>query len=81
MSAYHRKLCHRCGYPLSRVYHREGCRVTDAMLEALRGFKAENGTRWKSKLCDAWAGGDDLGTELQQVRNVVGPARLYKLEL
>ena len=55
------------------------CRVTTEMRAALREFAEANGRTWKRKLTDAWTRGDDLGAELQQVRNVLGPSGLQKL--
>jgi hypothetical protein len=46
---------------------------------ALRDFAAANGRTWKRKLIDAWMRGDNLGCELQQVRNTIGPSGLLRL--
>lgn len=55
------------------------CPATLPMREAIRDWAAKHGTRWKSKLTDAWTRGDDLGPELQQVRNVIGPSGLKRI--
>lgn len=61
------------------IHRTEGCQVTDEMIEAIRVYRTANGKIWKSKLAAAWTRGEDLGDLLQQVRNIVGPTRLYKM--
>ena len=63
------------------IHRLHGCAMSDAMLTALREFERNNGPRWKSKLIQEWSAGHDLGPELQQVRNTIGPSALYKINL
>jgi hypothetical protein len=58
----------------------DGCPVSDAMLLAIREFRDNNGPRWKSELSIEWSEGHNLGCELQQVRNIIGPRLLYKID-
>ena len=69
--------CPRCNRPL--LAHGE-CPVTDAMLGALRAYALDHGKRWKADLCELWMRGEDDGL-LRQIRNIVGPSRLYKINL
>ncbi len=76
------QLCPTCGR--MRVFHTHGyyhCPTPVEVIDALRAWRREHGSRWKSTLCDAWTRGDDLGQWLQQARNIIGPTRLYKLDL
>lgn len=55
------------------------CSVDAAMRNAIVEFALVNGRTWKSRLLAAWMHGEDVGAELQRVRNVVGPTGLLKL--
>lgn len=57
-----------------------GCPMTKESFEALRKYATDNGRNWKSKLSLAWTREENLGVELQQARNVVGPSRLHKIK-
>lgn len=76
------QLCPQCGR--MRRWHTNGlerCDTPAEIVDALRTYRDQNGSRWKAKLSDAWMRGDDLGQSLQLARNVIGPRRLYKLRL
>lgn len=83
------QLCPTCGEMRVHHYAKTGslydCPVPKEVTEALRRFAAENGPRWKSKLCDHWqkacADISDMDERclLQQARNMIGPRRLYKI--
>ena len=74
--------CPTCGR--MRVYHPNNdyytCPVPTEVIERLRQFQAEHGTRWKSKLRALWTAGHDDG-RLRQARNMIGPNRLDKIKL
>jgi len=55
--------------------------LTDGMLRALREFAENNGRNWRNHLSQEWSAGHDLGPELQQVRNIIGPSGLWKIKL
>jgi hypothetical protein len=76
------QLCPKCGQ--MRVHHRLGlydCPVPNSVLDALRKFKNAHGRTWKLALREAWTQGKDLGVDLQQARNMIGPTRLDKIKL
>jgi hypothetical protein len=56
-------------------------RLTDDMLAALREFAANNGRTWRNALLAEWSAGHELGPELRQVRNLIGPSGLWKIKL
>lgn len=81
------RLCPTCGR--MRVHHPAGlyaCPVPAEVTRALRRFRAAHGTRWKAKLLGVWQAAcaavpePDRGP-LQQARNLIGPANLYKIDL
>ena len=74
------QLCPTCGK--MRCHHTRGlyvCEVPPEVTTALKEFARTHGLRWKSALRDAWMRGDDVGSELQQARNLIGPTRLGKI--
>jgi len=77
------QLCPTCGR--MRVHHGErgyySCPVPATVIEALRAFRRANGKTWRSRLKAAWGRGDDLGPELRQAKEMVGPLRLYKINV
>jgi hypothetical protein len=75
-SSYGQCQCRLCG---AGKHGQAECRVTDEMRLALRTFAASNGRTWKMKLRIAWMDGKDLGPELQQCRNIIGPTRLERI--
>jgi hypothetical protein len=56
-------------------------KLTDGMIQALRDFASNNGRNWRTELSREWCAGHDLGPELQQVRNAIGPSGLWKIKL
>lgn len=77
------QLCPTCGelrtfHPGNRLFD---CPVPVAVIDALRRWKATHGKRWKAALREAWLQEEDLGCELQQARNMIGPRRLDKIKL
>ncbi|HYE77816.1 MAG TPA: hypothetical protein VEI97_07510 [bacterium] len=76
---YRQSDCIRCGRPnMACMGH---CKVSEAALNALARFALDNGRTWKQQLRDAWTRGDDVGQELQEARNVIGPSRLHKIKI
>lgn len=77
--------CERCGQMrinhLPQMTSIRDCPVPDEVLAALRIYRRENGKSWKSKLTNAWTAGHNLGQELQQAWNMIGPRRLYAIDL
>jgi hypothetical protein len=59
--------------------HVERCGVTENMRQALRNYAAASGRTWRSSLIAAWTRGDDVGPDLQTVRNVLGPSGLLRI--
>lgn len=57
------------------------CPVPRTVTVALRVFATENGIRWKTKLIKAWGDGAVLSEELLKARELIGPLRLYKLDI
>lgn len=55
------------------------CPITDEYRAALRAWAKDNGRTWKAKLIEAWFQGEDVGQELQHVRNILGPSGLMKI--
>ena len=55
------------------------CPMTQEMREALRDFAKQYGRSWKTELRNAWMRGVDVGSALQQVRNVIGPSGLDRI--
>lgn len=72
--------CPRCGLR-NREHRGMGCPMDKEMFEAIVKFATQRGRNWRSKLREAWLRGDDVGEELQRVRNVVGPTRLAKVKV
>lgn len=75
-SSYGQCACKWCG----KYRNGKACSMTMPMRYALKEFAAKNGRTWKSKLVSAWATGEPLGPELQQVRNVLGPTKLMRFK-
>lgn len=75
--------CPTCGQ--MRVWHPGNdlynCPTPKEAIEALRRYKAANGTRWKAKLKAAWKAKEDLGPDLEKARVAIGPHRLHKITL
>jgi hypothetical protein len=59
------------------------CPVTGDMRVALSRFvfTLDGGHRWRWRLSLAWLTGEDLGDELRQLRNIVGPFGLRTITL
>lgn len=76
--------CPTCGqmrihHPGNNLY---ACPVPVEVTTALREYAKANGKRWKSKLCGLWTKGDPtLTAQLQMARNMIGPRRLYVINL
>lgn len=73
--------CPNCGLRRNGPHRSQGCQVTNDMLLAIATFAQRHGRQWKQKLRDCWTRGEDVGSELQRVRNIVGPTRLEKVKL
>ena len=71
--------CQRCGSPF--IGHPFVCPMTDEMLAALRQYKDAHGRTWRSRLSLDWTVGKDLGPALRQVRNIIGPSRMFKIRI
>jgi hypothetical protein len=55
--------------------------MTQEMWDYLLAYRKANGKTWKSKLTTAWSEKPmSVGPILIQVRNIIGPTRLYKLK-
>ncbi len=55
------------------------CGATNAVRAAVAGYASQYGRTWKAALRRAWEQGKDLGPELQQARNVIGPTGLARI--
>jgi hypothetical protein len=78
------QLCPTCGHLRSAHQPRDdqACPVPHSVLERLRSFKADHGTRWKSVLCELWFQGQDANDcELRHARNMIGPTGVYRLKI
>jgi hypothetical protein len=79
------QLCPRCGkVRASHVPNPWQCDVDDAVLDALRKFKAANGRTWKAKLCAEWADARamrDMEDGLARAKTMIGPGCLGKVVL
>jgi len=80
------QLCGRCGQ--MRIHHGPGklyvCAVPDEVIEALREYRRERGKCWRHHLTRQWAGhtnGAQVWPLLWQARNLIGPRRLYLIDL
>lgn len=74
--------CPTCGHmrihhPGAKLYE---CPTPKPVIESLKAFAKANGKRWKSILCQMWERGEGT-TELIQARNMIGPKRLYKIDV
>ena len=72
--------CPRCG--LAPTDHPATCPVPPEVTARLIVFKKAHGVRWKAALCEVWMQGQDWNDcEFRRARNIIGPSRLYKIEL
>lgn len=56
------------------------CHVTHEMRLKLAAFHEEHGSRWKESLRRVWESGTNTDTELQQLRNTLGPRGLARIQ-